>query len=37
MTKHTTKAPGLTWEQIEFLIAKFEKKEPRIIRQENPV
>lgn len=29
-----TKAPGLTWEQIDFILDGFEKKEPTIIRQD---
>lgn len=29
--------PGLTWEQIEYFIQEFEKRQPRIIMQEGPI
>lgn len=29
--------PGMTWAQIEYLMEGFEKKEPTIIHQEEPV
>lgn len=32
--KGDTKAPGLTWEQIEFLLDGFEKKKAEIIFQD---
>lgn len=36
-TKAACGGPGLTWPQIEFLLSEFEKKEPKIIFQEDPV
>lgn len=32
-----TKAPGMTWEQIYFLIDGMEKKQPTIINQADPL
>ena len=29
------KAPGLTWEQLEYFLDEFAKKEPEIIKQEH--
>lgn len=31
------KQPGLTWEQIEYLLTSFREKPPTIVRQERPV
>ena len=35
--KEDTKAPGLTWEQIDYLLEGFEKKDATVIYQEEPV
>ena len=32
--EENTKQPGLTWEQLDFFLNEFEKKEPKIIYQE---
>ena len=32
--KNDFKAPGLTWEQIDYFLAEMEKKKPTIIEQE---
>lgn len=33
--KKDIKAPGLTWEQIEYFLEEFKKKEPTILKQEH--
>lgn len=33
--KKDTGAPGITWDQLEFLLKQFEQKEPTIIYQEH--
>ncbi len=35
--KGDIKAPGLTWEQIEYFLEEFKKKEPTVIHQEHEV
>ena len=32
--KETTKQPGLTWEQIDYLLTSFGEKKPTVITQE---
>lgn len=34
--KAETKNPGLTWEQIDYLLEGFKNKQPKIITQEYP-
>ena len=35
--KKETKAPGLTWEQLDYVLDAFKKKKPTIIEQEYEV
>lgn len=36
-SEYEKSAPGMTWEQIEYLIQETKKKEPTIVRQEYEV
>lgn len=35
--KRESKAPGLTWEQLEYFFEEYKKKEPVVITQEYEV